>query len=301
MAHVANRRRPGVLRRQVDSGVAELVPDPDRTRAWTLFLDADPQSHVDLDDPTYLEFEYVRRLGHVVDLIAAPGVPIRVLHLGGGGLTLPRYVAATRPGSRQHVFESDAALVAFVRGVLPMPRGTSPRIRIGDGRALLTAVPPGVVDLLIMDVFAGARLPAHLTSVEFVAAAARSLRAEGLYTANIADGGGLEFARGQVATALAVFRHVCLIANPAVLRGRRFGNLVLVAANRELPTAHLARRVASDPFPARVCAGESLARFTGGAAPVTDATARASPPPPAGFLHAAQRSGRHRDDVTSSR
>jgi spermidine synthase len=283
---VANRRRPGVLRRQVDSGVAELVPDPDRPRGWTLLLDGDPQSHVDLDDPAHLEFEYVRRLGHLVDLMAPAGRPLRVLHLGGGGLTLPRYVAATRPGSPQQVIESDAALVDFVRRALPIPRAAAPKIRIGDARELLAAVPDASVDLLILDVFAESRLPAHLTSAEFVASAARALREDGVYAANIADGAGLAFTRGQAATALSVFGRAVLIASPAVLRGRRFGNLVLVAANRQLPTAELVRAVASDPFPARICSGSPLTRFTGGAAVVTDATARDSPDPPPGFVHA---------------
>jgi spermidine synthase len=281
---VSNRRRPVVLRERVDSGLAELVPDGDRPRAWTLLLDGDPQSHVDLDDPAHLEFEYVRRLGHLIDLAAPPGQPLRVLHLGAGALTLPRYIAATRPGSRQYVFESDAALVDFVRRELRMPRSMSPRIRIGDARELLATVPDASIDLLILDVFAGARMPAHLTSVEFVIASARTLRDDGVYAANIADGGGLSFAQAQVATVLRVFRQACLIASPAVLRGRRFGNLILAAADRELPASGLARAVATDPFPARVCTGRALLRFTGGAKAVTDATAQGSPPPPPGLF-----------------
>jgi len=85
---------------QVASGAAELRPDRDRRHGWTLLLDGTPQSHVDLDDPTHLEFDYVRRLGHVVDVVAPPRRPLRVLHLGGGAFTLPRYLAATRPGFR---------------------------------------------------------------------------------------------------------------------------------------------------------------------------------------------------------
>ena len=99
----------------VDSGVAELVADPGRPGAWTLLLDGTPQSHVDLGDPRHLEFEYMRWLGHLVDLAAPAGQPLRVLHLGGGGLTLARYVAATRPGSSQLAVEWDAALVDLVR------------------------------------------------------------------------------------------------------------------------------------------------------------------------------------------
>ena len=281
---MGNRRGHGVLRAQVDTGLAELVPDPDRRNGWTLLLDGTPQSHVDLDDPMHLEFEYVRRLGHVVDLATPPGRPLRVLHLGGGALTLARYVAATRPGSRQHAVELDAALVRLVRRALAGPRSSSVRMHAGDARDWLARTPRDCVDLLVLDVFVGDRTPAHLTSVEFVRAAAGALRPDGLFAANLGDGGSLAFARGQVSTALAVFRTACLIASTAVLNGRRFGNLVLVAGNRELPAAELASATARDPFPARVLPSDALARFTGGAAPVTDATARPSPQPPPGFF-----------------
>lgn len=113
-------RREPVIRQEVDSGVAELAGDPGRPGAWTLLVDGTPQSHVDTDDPRHLEFEYMRRLGHLVDLAAPPAEPLRVLHLGAGGLTLARYVAATRPGSCQLAVEADAALVELVRRRLPL-------------------------------------------------------------------------------------------------------------------------------------------------------------------------------------
>ena len=246
MAH----RQPGggrpPIRREVESGVAELVGDPDRPRAWTLLVDGTPQSHVDLDDPEYLEFEYVRRIGHLVDLAAPAGEPLRVLHLGGGGLTLARYVAATRPRSSQLAVESDAALAELVRRQLPLsqpsrhagrPRaGRSGanmagrvRVRVGDARAVLEQLPAASFDVVITDLFAGARTPPHLTSAEFAAELARVLAPAGLSAANIGDGPPLAYARAQVATVRSVFPQACLIAEAAVLRGRRFGNLVLAA------------------------------------------------------------------------
>lgn len=280
MAHRQRTRRTTAQREIVDSGVAELLPDPDRPRAWTLLLDGTPQSHVDLDDPEYLEFEYVRRLGHVADLAAAPGRPLRVLHLGGGALTLARYVAATRPRSGQQVVEVDAALVELVRSRLPLERTWRIRVRTGDARQALSRLPEDAFDLVVADVFAAGRTPAHLTSVEFVAAAARTLRDGGLYAVNVADGAPLAFARAQVATVGAVFPHVCMIAEPGVLRGRRFGNVVLVGAHAELPTDVLTRRAATDPFAARVVYGRELSDFTGGATAITDEGARPSPEPP---------------------
>src|SRR5258708_31501677 len=94
-----------------DHGSIELLQDLDRPRAWMLMVDGTPQSYVDLDDPLYLEFEYMQRLGHVLDVAAPAGQPLRVLHLGAGGLSLARYVAATRTGSSQLAVESDPELI----------------------------------------------------------------------------------------------------------------------------------------------------------------------------------------------
>ncbi|MEK2492354.1 fused MFS/spermidine synthase [Kitasatospora purpeofusca] len=274
----------GPLTRAVDSGLAELRPDRDRPAAWSLLVDGAPQSLVDLADPTHLGFEYQRRLGHLVDLVAPPGRPLTVLHLGGGALTLARYVAATRPRSRQQVAEIDTALTDLVRTELPLERGWQVKVRGADARAVLERTPEGSVDLVIADVFSGARVPAHCTTVEFTALAARALAPGGWYAVNIADGSALAFARSQVATLGAVLPELCLVADPAVLRGKRFGNLVLAAAHTPLPLADLARRVASDAALGRVEHGRALVDFAAGAAPVTDAAAAPSPAPPPGVF-----------------
>lgn len=276
-APVADRHRSA----PVGGGTAELVPDRERTHGWSLTVDGAPQSYVDLDDPQYLDFSYQRRLGHLVDLAAPPGRPLRVVHLGGGALALARYVAATRPRSTQQVVEVDTALTEFVRRELPWDRNWRIRVRGADARAGLAKVPDGWADVIIADVFDGARTPAHLTSTEFVAEARRALTADGWYAANVADGPPLAFLRSQVSTVRSVFAQACLAADPAVLRGRRFGNAVLVAADGELPVAEFTRRVACDPHPGRVEHGPALDDFTGGAAAVTDVTAVDSPLPPA--------------------
>ena len=264
----------------VDGGLAELVPDRDRARAWTLLIDGAPQSHVDLDDPAYLSFEYQRRLGHVIDLVAPPGKPVQVVHLGGGALTLARYVAATRPRSTQQAVERDAALVQLVRRELPLDPNARIRVRSADAREGLAKIPDGWADLVVADVFSGARTPAHLTSVEFLTDVRRVVNDAGCYAANLADGPPLAHLRGQIATAGAVFPELALIADPTVLRGKRFGNAVLVGSAHPLPIAELTRRTASDPHSARLEHGRALSDFTGGAVPVTDAAAVASPAPP---------------------
>jgi spermidine synthase len=263
------------------AGRAELLRDADRPAAWMLLVDGVPQSHVDLDDPGYLDFEYVRRIGHVIDAAGPAGQPLRVLHLGAGALTLARYVAVARPGSSQLAVEADAELVDLIRLRLP-PRNPRLRIRVGDARAELERLRPGSFDVVIADVFDGGQTPAHLTSAEFWAAIRRAVRGTGVAVANVADGAPLAHARAQVATAMTVFPHACLIADAGVLRGRRFGNLVLAVSPAPLPADELTRRAAADPLPGRVLYGRDLKRFTAGAKPVTDATAAPSPAAPPG-------------------
>ncbi|MYU33855.1 spermidine synthase-like protein [Streptomyces sp. SID8358] len=268
--------------RSTDRGTARLLPDVDRARAWLLTVDGAPQSYVDLDAPEHLEFEYVRRLAHVVDLVAEPEAPVDAVHLGGGALTLPRYVAATRPGSRQEVAEADAALIALVEEHLPLPEGARIAVHGVDARSWIEQAPEASADLLIADVFGGARVPAQLTSLDYARAAARVLRKDGVYAANLADGAPFGFLRSQLANAAEVFAELALIAEPAVLRGRRFGNVVLLAGQEPLDLARLTRLCAADAFPARVAHGEALTRLMGGARPVRDGDAVASPEPPDG-------------------
>jgi spermidine synthase len=277
-------------------GAIELAGDPGRPAGWTLLADGFPQSHVDLDDPRYLEFEYMRRLGHLADLVAPAGEPIRALHLGAGALTLARYVAATRPGSPQLAVDNDADLVATVRERLPLVQpgrksGAAGRIRIrvADARAVLGQLSPLSFDLLVADLFAGGRTPASLTTAEFTAAAATALTPAGLFAVNIGDGPPLTHARARVAAMRSVFPHVCVVADAGVLRGRRFGNLVAAGSRHELPLAALARRVAGDPVPGRLVSGDELDRFVAGARPITDASAEPSPAPPAELFTTAAR------------
>jgi spermidine synthase len=278
MSDSSLRRRAArrAVHQAVGSGHAELVPDLSRSNSWLLFIDGVPQSQVDLDDPGFLEFEYVRRIGHAIDLAFPPGAPVRALHLGGGAMTLPRYVAHTRPGSSQLVSETDALLTDMVRRQLPLPAGPPARgggrirVRAQDAREVLEAARPGGYDIVISDAYAGAVTPFHLTTAQCAAAARLALGDGGVYAVNVADGPPLRHARAQVATIGSAFSETAMIAEPPVLRGRRTGNLVLLASEEPLPLEQLSRRVAADPFPARVVAGADLTRFAAGAAPVTD-------------------------------
>lgn len=245
----------------VDFGQADLVPDADRPGGWTLLLDGMPQSHVDASMPTRLEFEYMRRLASVVDASAPAGQPLNVLHLGGGALALARYVAATRPGSRQLVVDHDAALMGLIRRVLPLPRRCGVKVRAGDAGQVLRGLGSDRYHMVIVDV------PQRV----HVSQLARVLRPHGCVAVNLIDRPPLSVTRGQVAMLRSVFGQVCLMAQTSVLRGRRAGNVVL-AASDALMLDSIAAATSRDIVPIRLLHGRELDRFVAGARMLRDFT-----------------------------
>ncbi|SDS80746.1 MULTISPECIES: spermidine synthase [Microbacterium] len=265
-------------------GLARIVPS-EFTSGFELVVDDTPQSHVDLDDPTHLHFEYIVRMGAVIDQLR-PG-PLTAVHLGAGALTIPRYIDATRPGSRQQVIELEAPLVQLVREHLPLPKGAAIRLRIGDAREGVRKLPAALhsaCDLVVSDVYSGAQTPAHLTSVEFYRELAALLAPGGVLLVNVADGPGLAFARRQAATIAEVLPEIGILADTQVLKGRRFGNLVVAASAAPLPTEWLPRMLAAGPHPAKIAQGDEARAFLQGARIVTDADAVASPRPDASLF-----------------
>ncbi|MET7398660.1 fused MFS/spermidine synthase [Dactylosporangium sp. NPDC005572] len=254
---------------RTEFGSARLLRDPRRKGGWTLLVEEVQQSYVDVHDPTYLSFEYTRRLGSIVDAMAPAGRPLRVLHLGGGAFTMPRYVAATRPGSAQVVVERDRRLAEFVQRVLPLEVPVD--LVFGDAREVVTGWSPADdFDLVIGDVYDAAQMPESVSDVTFAAAVARLVRPDGVFAVNVADLAPLEFSRGQAATLRTAFADVCLIVRPDLLRGRRFGNVVFAAALEagRLPIARLAAVAGRDRQPAQVVTGAGLDLLTQGASPV---------------------------------
>jgi spermidine synthase len=254
-----------------DGGTAELLRDLDVDEGWVLLIDGVPSSYVDLADPTHLGFEYMAWIAGVLDTLAPATEPLDALHLGGGAGSLARYVAATRPRSRQVVLELDPKLVELARDVLRMRQTPLLRWRAREARAGLAKERPGSYDVVVRDAFVGLEVPSQLLTVEFLAAVRRVLRPGGTYVANLSGRPGLRAARREAATALACFRHVALQTEPAVLRGRRNGNVLVIASDEPLPVEGMLRRAASGAAPARVVLEERLTELVGAARPLTDA------------------------------
>ncbi|GAA2878378.1 fused MFS/spermidine synthase [Streptosporangium fragile] len=266
----------------VTFGEVDLLQDLDRSSGWVVSKDGVPQSYVDLDDPTYLDFEYVQLMADVIDLLDEG--PLDAVHVGGCACTLPRYVAATRPGSRQLVAEPDGGLVQLVRDQLRLKSVPRLKVRILDGRTATAGLADASADLLVLDAFSGATMPVELATSEYMGDVARVLRPAGTLLINVADGKGLAFTRRVLATVRGTFPQAALLAEPGVLRGRRFGNLIVVASRAPLPLTGLTRRAAGGLTQARCLYGEDLVRFIAGARPLNDGDAVVIPvPPPAVF------------------
>ena len=74
-------------------------------------------------------------------------------------------------------------------------------------------------------------------------------------------------------------------AEPATLKGRRFGNVIITGSDAALPEQALVRRGAGSMFPYRVMTGGQVRRFLDSASPFTDSDSEDSPDPVAGGAH----------------
>nr|NLD39760.1 fused MFS/spermidine synthase [Actinomycetales bacterium] len=226
-------------------------------------IDGMESSYIDLDDPAHLEFEYMQHVDAVVAAHLGRETPLRALHLGGGACALARAWDATHPGSAQLAVEWDPEIARLVREWFPLPRSPRLRIRTGDARTALDAFPAGRWDVVVRDVFVAGRVPEHSRDQGSWTALRRVLAPGGVVAVNVADSAPLELARADAALALRTFTSAVAIADPAVFKGRRYGNVIVAGSNAPLDEVAIARRVHGLPMPARVMAGAELRRFAG--------------------------------------
>jgi MFS family permease len=249
---------------------ARVVADGERPGGRVLVLDTLRHSYVDLEDPTYLDFGYMQLIADVIDSSFEGGEPLVVLHVGGGGFTMPQWLEATRRGSRNVVLELDGELVELARAELGLERAPRTRIEVGDARLLLVEEPAGAYDVVIGDAFGGLAVPWHLTTREFAAEIRARLAPGGVYVLNVIDHPPLAFARAELATLAAVFEHVAVLAEPARLQRAEGGNLVLAASDAPIDDAAVAAHIAARGGTEAVARGATLDTFVGEAGVLRD-------------------------------
>ncbi len=261
---------------EIDTGRAELIPDGDNPDGWLLKLNGVQSSHVDLGDPLRLDFEYMRWIialvrSHWPFPAGRPEDKLRALHLGGAACSMARYLVAAYPQSRNVVVEIDAKLAGYVRSWFDLPRAPLLKIRVGEARQVTESLSDGSRDLIIRDVFAGALTPKPLTTAEFTAAARRVLAPGGMYIVNCGDGPALATARREAATIGAVFGHTAIIADPAMLKGRRYGNIIIAGSDVPLgQSPELPRELLAGAMPAHLWGDAQVRSFGRTAQVLTD-------------------------------
>ena len=249
---------------------ASVVDDLEPCGGRTLYLDTLRHSCVHLDDPTALDFSYAQILSDVIASIGDGNSPLRALHIGGGGFTMPRYLEAVRPGSTSVVLELDPTLVRIAEEELGLQQTDALRVRVGDARVSLRDQPRGVHDLVIGDAFGGQAVPWHLTTREFVEQVRATMTGEGVYAINLIDFPPLGFARAEAATLREVFRNVAVIAPQSRLDRRSGGNFVLLASDAPLNTTAIAARNGQRGDDDAIAEEAALDRFIGSAPVLTD-------------------------------
>ncbi len=264
---------------EISTGVAEVLDDEFRPGSYVLKVNGVPSSHIVPGQPRELDFEYMRWIAAIVEHVVEERMDparLRMTHLGGAACTMPRYFADRWPGSRHTVVELDAKLADYVRQWFDIPRSPTVKIRVGEARAVTESFTPASRDVIVRDVFVGDVTPEPLTTVEFFRHAAASLAPGGLFVANCGDHSDLLGARAELAGMAEVFGHLAVLADPPMLKGRRYGNIILVGSDTPLPAegspeaAGVAKQLLSGPVPAQYRDEKWTRAFFSGATPTRD-------------------------------
>jgi len=154
----------------------------------SLVLDHLVHSYTDLQDPLYLEYEYIRMYEEIVGWQAKKRESLKVLFLGGGGYTFPRFIERKYPRAVIHVVEIDPEITRVVKKYLGVSDPTQIRSFNEDGRwFVMNCKEKGTYDLIFGDAFNDLSIPYHLTTKEFAMQLRSLLKPDGLLLANVID------------------------------------------------------------------------------------------------------------------
>lgn len=259
-----------------------LVPDDQVPGAFRVMFGQSQQSWVDPARPDFLVFEYVQHIAMVLDhtVLRTPEEPrLRIVHIGGGGLSIPRWVEWRRPGTAQVVCEPNVDLTEEVRRKLPLQKRSGIKIRAIDGRSGLREMPPEWADAIILDAFDGARVPAELVTGEAFDDIRRVVRGDAVVIANVTDHAPFHWTKRVAAGIKERWPRTVIGAEPAVHKGRRFGNLMLVGSDGPMDLRGLERASAGLTVGYRWVVGAQARDWPGGADEFTDDDTASSPEP----------------------
>ena len=243
----------------------------------TLMLDQLRHAYVDLENPNHLEFAYIRWFDTAVrDIAEARDGDFDAVHLGGGGFTFPRHLAAEYPESRHTILELDPIVHQTAIDELGLEPSPALNIVIGDARPSVERLADDSADVVMGDAFGSLSVPWHLTTDEFLGEIDRVLRPDGRYVMNLIDGPALSFVRAETRTLASRFEHVAVMARPGAFDGidggpGGGGNVVILASHDPIDADALAEQAQRSADRVRIIAGaDAVDEFIGDAPFLSD-------------------------------
>ena len=139
------------------------------------------QSVLKAADPRHLELAYARLLPASLAFVQHPR---RVLIVGLGGGSLPRFLHSHFPEPTIDVVELDPGVVDVAKTYCGFAEDARMRLHVEDGRDFIEATSGGY-DLIILDCFDADSIPPHLATLEFLSTVRNALSPRGIVVANI--------------------------------------------------------------------------------------------------------------------
>jgi len=154
----------------------------------TLVLDHLIHSYSDLEDPFYLEYEYIRAYEEVVRWRVRDNDSFRALFIGGGGYTFPRFLDAKYPKAIMDVVEIDPEVTRVSQEYLGLSETKRVRSFHQDARwFVMNCREKASYDFIFGDAFNDLSVPYHLTTKEFSLLLKGLLKPHGLLFTNLID------------------------------------------------------------------------------------------------------------------
>jgi hypothetical protein len=141
----------------------------------------------------------------------------RPLQVGAVGLGAGTIATYGRPGDHYRFYEIDPAIAAAARRHFSFiaDSAATVELRIGDGRLLLQAEAPGVLDVLVVDAFSGDAIPTHLLTREALALYRQRMRPGGVIALHLSNSHlDLRGVVGQAAAELGL--QLAYVADPGI-------------------------------------------------------------------------------------
>ncbi|WP_432788908.1 fused MFS/spermidine synthase [Brevibacterium sp. K11IcPPYGO002] len=241
----------------ISTGQARLEKLDGEADSYVLHVNGVPSSSITLSDPQRLDFEYLDWMRRIID-VELPHRTLRAAHIGAAGCALARALNSARPGSKQTAIDIDAKLLDFARDWFDLPRSPALALRAGDGAVEIGKFRADTLDVLVRDAFDHDSVPTTQQTSEFFASCAEAVKDSGIYVANVPDPGDHHLLRDELRGLGEHFAHLAAATEPAILKGRRRGNVVVLASHSELDTAGLDRSLRTAASSATFLAGTDL-------------------------------------------